>query len=166
MVVVLLVEKMVVVVVVENMVVVLVVEKMVVVLVVEGSDEQNDEVTDGTRPSWWRPLTECRPLYSTLPSTAAWGRVYQSQDCVQYITVEIWMARTISRWWVVGYWRYVWCQILRGVCSIFFIFQCARHGAELEVCTLLSEVCKEEVLVLEVVPPHPHFLPHSVGTPG
>ena len=49
------------------MVVVLVVEK--VVLVVEGSDEQNDEVTDGTRPSWWRPLTECRPLYSTLPST-------------------------------------------------------------------------------------------------
>ena len=48
----------------------LVVEKVVVVLVVvEGSDEQNDEVTDGTRPSWWRPLTECRPLYSTLPST-------------------------------------------------------------------------------------------------
>ena len=58
--------------VVEKVVVVLVVENMVVV-VVEGSDEQNDEVTDGTRPSWWRPLTECRPLYSTLPSTAAWG---------------------------------------------------------------------------------------------
>ena len=46
----------------------LVVEKMVV-LVVEGSDEQNDEVTDGTRPSWWRPLTECRPLYSTPDRT-------------------------------------------------------------------------------------------------
>ena len=48
------------------------------------------------------------------------------------------------------------------MCSIFFIFQCAHHGAELEVCTLLSELCKEEVLVLEVVPPHPHFLPHSL----
>ena len=70
------------------MVVVLLVEKMVVVLVVEGSDEQNDEVTDGTRPSWWQPLTECRPLYSTLPSTATWG-VYTKLKTVQYITVEI-----------------------------------------------------------------------------
>ena len=66
----------------------LVVEKMVVVLVVvEGSDEQNDEVTDGTRPSWWRPLTECRPLYSTLPSTKlntaqySWVGAYQTQHC-------------------------------------------------------------------------------------
>ena len=32
--------------------------------VVGGSDEQND-VSDGADPSWWRPLTECRPLYST-----------------------------------------------------------------------------------------------------
>ena len=54
---------------------------VVVLVVVEGSDEQNDEVTDGTRPSWWRPLTECRPLYSTLPSTKL--------KTVQYITVEI-----------------------------------------------------------------------------
>ena len=66
----------------------LVVEKVVVVLVVvEGSDEQNDEVTDGTRPSWWRPLTECRPLYSTLPSTKLnpaqylLRGEYQTQDC-------------------------------------------------------------------------------------
>ena len=59
----------------------LVVEKVVVVVVVEGSDEQNDEVTDGTRPSWWRPLTECRPLYSTLPSTKL--------KTAQYIIVEI-----------------------------------------------------------------------------
>ena len=66
----------------------LVVEKVGVVLVVEGSDEQNDEVTDGTRPSWWRPLTECRPLYSTLPSTAVWG-VCTKLKTVQYSTVEI-----------------------------------------------------------------------------
>ena len=106
----------------------------------------------------------CPVPNSTLPSTAGWGRT--KLKTAQYITVEIWMARTINRWWMVGYWSYVWCHILRGVCPTFFIFQCARHGAELEVCTLLSEVCKEEVLVLEVVPPHPHFLPHSVGTPG
>ena len=62
--------------------------------VVGGSDEQND-VSDGADPSWWRPLTECRPLYSTLPST-----LYSTlpSTCyvgstklktVQYITVEI-----------------------------------------------------------------------------
>ena len=68
----------------------LVVEKVVVVLVVvEGSDEQNDEVTDGTRPSWWRPLTECRPLYSTLPSTCWVGCTkLKLLTAVQYITVE------------------------------------------------------------------------------
>ena len=65
----------------KNVVKPLVVEKMVVLVVVEGSDEQNDEVTDGTRPSWWRPLTECRPLYSTLPSTCYVGCVHQTQDC-------------------------------------------------------------------------------------
>ena len=66
----------------------LVVEKtVVVVLVVEGSDEQNDEVTDGTRPSWWRPLTECRPLYSTLPEYSCLGRT--ELKTVQYITVDI-----------------------------------------------------------------------------
>ena len=36
--------------------------------VVGGSDEQND-VSDGADPSWWRPLTECRPLYSTQQCT-------------------------------------------------------------------------------------------------
>ena len=42
---------------------------LVEVLNVEGgSDEQND-VSDGEASSWWRPLTECRPLYSTPDCT-------------------------------------------------------------------------------------------------